>query len=417
MKLLIVSNMAHYLDGRRVLGWGPAVREIDHLAAAFDEVRHLAMLHPGPPPPTALPYQSPRISFVPQEPSGGRGVRAKLGILRRSPGYLKTCLREFLHADVVHLRCPASISLEALLLLGLLKRPKLRWAKYAGNWRPGGREPFSYGLQRRLLEWGIHGGLVTINGEWPKQPAHVRSLHNPCFSEAELQAADKLTRDKQLREPLRLLFAGRLRPSKGAGRALRILGELRDRGRRARLDLAGDGPQARELQELAIRLDLTGSVSFHGWLPADELRSLYRDAHFCLLPSSTEGWPKVLSEAMAFRAVPLAGAVSCIPEILHLRQAGVALQADDVRGFAAQIQKLAQDPAAWRQMADNGQQAAADFTYEVYVARVRQLLRIDRAGQPQPHIGAAGHAPVGSGKTLPEGTVTAFRATPNRVSR
>lgn len=385
MKLLIVSNMAHYLAGGCVSGWGPAVREIDQLAAAFDEVRHLAMLHPGPPPPTARPYSSQRITFVPQEPCGGCGLWAKLGILWRSPQYLKACLREFRSADAVHVRCPANISLEALLLLCFVRRPKLRWAKYAGNWRPSGREPFFYGLQRRWLERGIHGGVVTINGEWPNQPAHVLSLHNPCLTEAELRAADTLTREKQLGEPLRLLFAGRFRPSKGADRALFVLRELRDRGWSAKLDLAGDGPQALKLRELAERLGITGNVVFHGWLSSAALQNLYREAHFFLLPSSSEGWPKVLGEAMAYRAVPLAAAVSCIPQILHTTQAGVALQADDVLGFASQIERLAQDSAAWRQMADSGQQAAAEFTYEAYVERIRQLLQIDRAEQTYPH--------------------------------
>jgi glycosyltransferase involved in cell wall biosynthesis len=383
MKLLIVSNMAHYLEAGRVVGWGPAVREIDHLANGFDEVRHLAMLHPGPPPRTALSYSSPRITLVPLEPSGGRGLWAKLGVLRRSPQYLSACLREFRDADAVHVRCPAHISLEALLLLWCVGGPRLRWAKYAGNWRPASREPFSYGLQRRWLERGIHGGLVTMNGEWPEQPAHVRSLHNPCFSEAEWQIAGRLTRDKQISEPLRLLFAGRLRRSKGADVALRILGELRARGCRARLDIAGDGPQFRELQDKAARLGLADSVVFHGWLSAAVLQGLYCEAHFLLLPSTTEGWPKVLSEAMAFRAVPLAGAVSCIPQILHTAEAGVALEADDVRGFVARIEDLAQNPNDWRRMADRGQQAAADFAYEVYVERLRRLLGMDRAEQSQ----------------------------------
>jgi glycosyltransferase involved in cell wall biosynthesis len=376
MKLLIVSGMAHYLDGGRVLGWGPAVREIDCLAAGFDEVRHLAMLYPGPPPPTSRPYSSPAILLVPMEPSGGRGLWAKLGILRRWPWYAQACLRELRRADAVHVRCPAHLSLVALLLLCLVHRPSLRWAKYAGNWRPAGREPLFFGLQRRWLEFGIHGGLVTVNGEWPDQPAHVYSLHNPCLSEAELRAADGATRNKQVREPLRLLFAGRLCASKGAGRAVRILGELRSRGWQARLDIAGDGPLASEIREEAERLALSDSVTFHGWLAADALRNLYREAHFLLLPSSTEGWPKVLGEAMAFRAVPLAGAVSCIPQILHTAQAGVALQPDDVRGFVFRIEKLVQDPAAWRQMADCGQRAAAEFTYEAYGDRVRRLLRM-----------------------------------------
>jgi glycosyltransferase involved in cell wall biosynthesis len=231
------------------------------------------------------------------------------------------------------------------------------------------------------LARGIHKGLVTCNGEWPNQPAHVFSLHNPCLTEAELTHARTATRHKQPGDPLRLLFAGQLRPSKGPDRALRILAGLRDRGWNARLDLAGDGPRARQLHELAGCLGLSRHVTFHGWVSVSALHELYRDAHFFLLPSSTEGWPKVVGEAMAFRAVPLAGAVSCIAQVLDATGAGVALPPDGVGAFAASIDSLARNPAAWLRMAANGQKAAIDFTYEAYVERVRRLLRIEPACQ------------------------------------
>jgi glycosyltransferase involved in cell wall biosynthesis len=384
MRLLIISNMAHYLADGRVVGWGPAVREIDQLADAFGEVRHVAMLHSGPPPATALPYASGKVSLAPLPAAGGRGIGAKLGIAWRSPRYVTVCLKELRRADAVHVRCPANISLEALLLLGLLKQPKLRWVKYAGNWQPEGRDPFFYRLQRRWLERGMPKGLVTINGEWPGQPAHVVSFGNPCFTETELDSARAQTRGKELGSPVRLLFAGRLRPSKGAARALHILDELRSRGIKARLDIAGDGPEAARLERLAVKLGLGGNVEFHGWLSRSQLDELYRQVHFFLLPSSTEGWPKVLGEAMAFGAVPLAGAVSCIPQMLGRANAGIALPVDDTGAFAAEIERLVRNPDAWKRLADCGQAAASGFTYEAYVRRLCDVLEIRREGRAQP---------------------------------
>jgi GNAT superfamily N-acetyltransferase len=108
----------------------------------------------------------------------------------------------------------------------------------------------------------------------------VSSFANPCFTEAELDNARSLTRGKRLGEPLRLLFAGRLRPSKGAARALHVLDELRRRGFDARLDIAGDGPEAANLEQLAARLGIRAKVNFHGWLSREALEELYREAHF-----------------------------------------------------------------------------------------------------------------------------------------
>jgi hypothetical protein len=65
MKLLVVSHTEHYLKNGTVVGWGPTVREIDHLANLFDEIIHIAMLHTGPAPDSAIAYQSPRVKLCP----------------------------------------------------------------------------------------------------------------------------------------------------------------------------------------------------------------------------------------------------------------------------------------------------------------------------------------------------------------
>ncbi|MGH2361383.1 MAG: hypothetical protein ACRDGM_12690, partial [bacterium] len=106
MKLLIISNMAHYrLDGR-IVGWGPAVQEIDQLATIFDEVRHVACLHEGEAPPTALPYVSGRVCVVGVPPSGGESFLSKFSVLWMSPRYAYVIWREIADADCIHVRCP-----------------------------------------------------------------------------------------------------------------------------------------------------------------------------------------------------------------------------------------------------------------------------------------------------------------------
>jgi hypothetical protein len=58
MKLVIISHTEHYIssDGA-VVGWGPTVREIDHLTQLFDIVYHCAPLYKGQAPQSALPYK------------------------------------------------------------------------------------------------------------------------------------------------------------------------------------------------------------------------------------------------------------------------------------------------------------------------------------------------------------------------
>jgi len=380
VQLLIVSHTPHYRREGRVVGWGPTVREIDALAELFEAVVHVAPVHEEPAPGSALAYRSPRVLVRAVPPSGGERWRDKLEILARTPGYAWAIARELGRADVAHVRCPANISLVALAVLALAGRPRLRWIKYAGTWKPERTDAWSHRLQRWWLARGRQREVVTINGDWPGQPAHVHSFLNPCLSEGELAAAREAARGKEIGSPLRLVFVGRLEAAKGAREALEVLSGLRRRGVTATLDLVGEGPERRSLEELVTRGRLAGQVGFHGCLSRPEMDPIYARAHLQVFPSRSEGWPKVLSEGMAYGVVPIAGAVGSIPG--QLRQLGIGRSHDplDTEAFVDSVAWYGEHPEAWREESARGVLAADRFTYSRYLKAVRRLLACGAAG-------------------------------------
>ena len=404
MRLLVISHTPHYLGTDRYCGWGPTVRELDHLAELFSDVTHIAPVYPDPPPSSALAYGSSRIRLRPVEPAGGQTPWAKAGILATYPQYARAIGEELRHADVVHVRCPANISLLALWLLSIDKRPAYRWVKYAGNWQPDGREPRSYRLQRRWLAGNRHRGLVTVNGRWPDQPPHIHSFHNPCLTDEEVDAGRAAAIAKPLTSPIELLFAGALNEGKGAGRVLQVARELQHCGVGFRLVMLGDGSD-RPRYEAWTRENGLDGVTFAGWVPRADVSRYYAAAHFILLPSRSEGWPKVLGEAMAFGAVPVAAAVSGIPQILAESRAGVALPPDDIAGMAAAIVRYLDDPGLWLEASRAGVAMAPRFTYRAYQSAVAELFSRawgvilsspEQASAPPP---AVARAPTGPGNT------------------
>lgn len=395
MELTIISALPHYLVGDRVVGIAPVSREIDYLADLFGEVRHIAFLHSQPAPANTQAYESGRVQVVPLEPSGGRSIAGKLGVLGRAPSYLRLIRAAVQRARLVHVRCPSSVSLEAILLLGAARRPPRSWIKYGGDWRPSGPEPLANRVQRMILRKGWSNSVVSVNGAWPHQPPHVHSFLNPSFSLEEARRAIAATAGKHLESPVRLFFAGRLSPGKGAVRALRVLGTLVERGIDATLDVAGEGPEGEQLRRLIAELGLSSRVHLHGWLAPLQMRACYGRAHFVLLPSRSEGWPKVLSEAMAFGAVPVAGAVSCIPEVLAHTGTGVTCPPNEIGSFADAIEDLLREPARWAAYRRGGHASAALFTYEAYVDQVRRML-----GQAPKPISVAAAAGVSGSPAL-----------------
>lgn len=373
-RLLIVSHTPHHRRDDEIVGWAPTIRELDQLAGRFARVRHVACLYPGDAPTSAIPYRASNIELVPVPPAGGDGLRGKLGVLRVGPHYARTIHRELLDADMVHVRAPANIAIVAMAMLWFRRAPRMRWFKYAGNWSPRDHDHATYALQRWWLSRAGHGGIVTVNGRWPNQPAFVREFRNPSLDNHDLDRGKRAAERKVLRAPFRLVFVGALNEDKGTGRALRILATLRSRGVDARLDVLGDGPDRARFEALARELQLTSFTRFLGWQPPAVVHAAYEDAHFLVLPSATEGWPKVLSEGMAFGVVPLAGDVSGIRGQLADLQIGAALPVHDVAGFADAIAAYVEAPTRWATESARAIEAAPLFSFQRYLSAVDELV-------------------------------------------
>jgi glycosyltransferase involved in cell wall biosynthesis len=378
-KLVIISHTPHYMKDNQIVGWAATVKEIDALSHLFDQVIHVAPLHLNEKSHASVaPYESPKIHLKAVAPSGGNSIGAKFRSLFSIPQYLKAIRSELRGAKVVHVRCPANISLLAIVFLAFVREPGIRWFKYAGNWNPENGESLSYKFQRWFLRRGIPGGVVTVNGSWPDQPDFVHAFPNPCLTSEELTLAKEIGSQKRISEPIRLVFAGRLEEEKGVGRCIEILSRLKKRNITATLDLVGDGPAAESFQKLAESLGVSDATRFHGWIPRSQLASIYSLGHIFLFPSScSEGWPKVLSEAMGYGVVPVASNISSIPYHLQQFRCGMFFKPDDIEGFVSAIISYKENPELWRDHSFNGSQAAEFFTYENYLSKVSNLLKLN----------------------------------------
>jgi glycosyltransferase involved in cell wall biosynthesis len=377
MRLLIVSHTPHYLRNGNLVGWGPTILEIDHLAQLFDQIVHIAPLHLGFADNSALPYSSKNIILDPVPRSGGKCFRDKLNILRLYPAYSRKIISRLRWADAVHVRCPANISLLSLLILTVSSQARFRWVKYAGNWKPDNRDAWTYAFQRFILKKQLHRGIVTVNGLWPHQPSHIYSFLNPSLTDEDIRDGRIAASRKEISYPIRMLYVGRVERSKGTGTFIHIVSKLRRLGIDLEADIIGDGPEKSHFEQLSLDLGLTTLIKFHGWLPKSEINAFYSRAHFLLLPTeASEGWPKVLSEAMAFGVVPFAGAVSSIPQILADTGAGLAIPPLDAKSFVNSILDFVVHPKKWELSSNAGLKIASQFTYEHYLQSIRNMFQV-----------------------------------------
>ena len=156
---------------------------------------------------------------------------------------------------------------------------------------------------------------------------------------------------------------GRLVKSKGFHHMLEAL----EREPELLLVLVGDGPEQAALQEAAP----AGRVRFLGSRPPAEVAVAYRACDVAVLPSDREGWPNVVTEALACGAPVVATDVGAVPQMLADPEVGAIVPVGDARALADRVQrflKSAPDPSKIRAYAER-------FSWEEPVALLTELLR------------------------------------------
>ncbi len=138
------------------------------------------------------------------------------------------------------------------------------------------------------------------------------------------------------------------------------------------LDLVGDGPDRKRLEELVSTLGLTKRVHFHGLMFGDELERLKRQSFAVLIPSAWyENFPYVITESLQSGCLLIAARIGGIPERIVDTQNGFLFQAGSAESLVEVIQKLPQyDLSAIRK---NAIESVADLSEEIFYKRLSEM--------------------------------------------
>ncbi len=151
------------------------------------------------------------------------------------------------------------------------------------------------------------------------------------------------------------LFVGRLRIRKGVEVLFDALAALGD-GAGPSLRIAGDGEHRRALERAASRFGVAERVEFLGRRDAAEIRSLLRRCRALVVPSTYEGMPLVILEAMEEGTPVVASRVSGIPEVVSDRVTGWLVPSEDPGALAAALGDAWMDPEEARRRGRAGRE-------------------------------------------------------------
>ncbi|MFH4964319.1 glycosyltransferase [Gaetbulibacter sp. M235] len=322
--LTIISHTEHYkkTDGN-IVGLGSTITEINHLLGVFDAIIHVAMLHNTPAPLSALPYVSNKITFIALPAVGGTSLRDKLAIVFKAPEILKTIKKAIDQTDYFQFRAPTGIGVYVIPYL-ILFCTKKGWFKYAGNWKQH-NAPLAYSFQRWLLK--KQKRTVTINGRWPDQPNHCLTFENPCLTEDEISQGQTIMRNKDLtKQAISFCFVGRLEEAKGLDLIIETFKKLssEEKLKVKTVHIVGNGKAKQEYKNKV--LDSGIDFKFHGFLSRAAVHDIYKKSHVILLPSASEGFPKVIAEAMNYGCIPIVSDISSLGHYIKNNENGFLLK-------------------------------------------------------------------------------------------
>ncbi len=164
---------------------------------------------------------------------------------------------------------------------------------------------------------------------------------------------------------------GRLSPEKGLKYLLRAMAEITRQEPRARLLLAGDGPERRSLEQLVARLGLLDRVEFTGEVPHDQVPQTLARMDVFAMPSTWEGFGVAALEAAAMKLPILASNVHGIPDVVEDGVTGILVPPKDVAALSQAILRLLRDPEERRRMGRAGREMVA--TRYSWADNVRQM--------------------------------------------
>lgn len=120
-------------------------------------------------------------------------------------------------------------------------------------------------------------------------------------------------------------FVGRLSEEKGILQFMRAIAMATRRDAKLEFVIAGDGQLRDEIHQYIDKLGLGERARMTGWVPHDDLPNLLNELKLIVIPSSTEGLPGVMLEAMACGTPVLASPVGAIPDIVVDGETGFIL--------------------------------------------------------------------------------------------
>jgi glycosyltransferase involved in cell wall biosynthesis len=181
-------------------------------------------------------------------------------------------------------------------------------------------------------------------------------------------------------EPRRIGVVANLRPVKGLDVFLHAAAIVARTHGNVAFEVAGDGEQRSELEQLGARLGLSGRLFFRGVV--GDIPSFLASLDVAVLSSRAEGMSNAVLEYMAAGRAIVATAVGATSQLIEDATHGLLIPPENPEALAAAIGRLLTDPVLARRLGTAARRRAEEqFSRAAMVKRFEQFFE-QLAGRP-----------------------------------
>lgn len=372
MNFVIITHVQHIEDNSKYFGYAPYVREMNIWLKYVDHVTVVAPIGKTKLDNIHLDYQHKSLEFKEVSNFNATSFLNSLQTLLKLPSILWTIFWAMKKADHIHLRCPGNMGLLGCLIQILFPNtPKT--AKYAGNWDPNAKQPFSYKIQKRILNstFLTKNMQVLVYGEWEGSSKNIKPFFTATYSNKEIVSSVSKASNNQID----FMFVGTLSAGKQPLYAVQLIEELKKKNYEVHISVFGDGILRDEIQDYISKNNLKNQITIFGNQTKDTIKKAYQKNHFLILPSKSEGWPKVVAEAMFFGCVPLTTDVSCVNYMIGNGKRGEILSMN-IKDDVAKILNLIRNESEYLRKSEAASIWSQHFTTEYFESEIIKLLAV-----------------------------------------
>lgn len=382
LNLAVISHKPCWASSASASGYatdGGFPMQMRALSELFDATtvlvpRRSAVDHAG-----EIPLAGRGLAVSTLTPPMGRGLWRKLLFPLWVARNAWVLVRETRRADVVHAPIPGDVGTMGIFLALILG--KRLFVRHCGNWFAPrtAMERFWKRLLERIAS--AHRVVLATGGDIRPPSDRNRTISwifSTSLSQEELRATGRLRENLPGACP-RLIIACRQEKAKGTALLIESLSLIRRDFPGATLEIVGDGSGLDEFRRLAMELGVDRHVLFSGRLDHDAVLGRLRQADLFCYPTSSEGFPKAVLEALACGLPVLTTRVSVLPSLIETGS-GVLLDRISPEAIGAGVRFCLSSEKAYRDMSARAIETAKAYSLEEWSDSIRQ--RLTRAWGP-----------------------------------